>query len=119
MTDPYYSQMKQHKMECDWLYAVADANHGIPNKCACGQSIVVETGEQGRRYYVCKVFEVRMMCDDGSHFRICCLQALENEVNDLKKDARDEVKTRLKQQLKIQQMSEEIEELKKLVKCSP
>ncbi|KAF3539454.1 hypothetical protein F2Q69_00022782 [Brassica cretica] len=114
MTDPYYSQMKQHKMECGWLYAVADANHGIPNKCACGQSIVVETGEQGRRYYVCKVFE-----DDGSHFRICCLQALENEVNDLKKDARDEVKTRLKQQLKIQQMSEEIEELKKLVKCSP
>ncbi|CAG7894474.1 unnamed protein product [Brassica rapa] len=57
--------MKKHKRECDWLYAVADANHGIPNKCACGQSIVVETGEQGRRYYVCKVFE-----DDGSHFRI-------------------------------------------------
>ena len=57
--------------------------------------------------------------DDGSHFRIWCLQALKNEVNDLKKDARDDVKTRLKLQLKIQQMSEEIEELKKLVKGSP
>ncbi|KAF2566767.1 hypothetical protein F2Q68_00024966 [Brassica cretica] len=116
MTDPCYSEMKQHRREYYWLYAVADANQGIPNKCACGQSIVVETGEQGMRYYVCKVFEVRMMCDDGSHFRICCLQALEDEVNDLKKDARDEVQTRLKLQLKIQQMSKEIEELKKLVK---
>ena len=54
--------------------------------------------------------------DDGSHFRICCLQALEDEVNDLKKDVREEVETRLKLQLKIQQMSKEIEELKKLVK---
>ena len=57
--------------------------------------------------------------DDGSHFRICSLQALEHEVNDLKKDACDEVQTRLKLQLKIQQMSEEIEELKKLVKGFP
>ncbi|KAG5415325.1 hypothetical protein IGI04_002892 [Brassica rapa subsp. trilocularis] len=97
------SEKIQYKTECGWLYAVADANHGITNKCACGQSTVVETGEQGRRYYLWKVFEVRMMC------------ALENEVNDLKKDARDEVKTRLKLQLKIQQMSEENEELKKLV----
>ncbi|KAF2563617.1 hypothetical protein F2Q70_00016982 [Brassica cretica] len=111
MMDPFYSKMKQNKREYDWLFAVADANHGIPNKCACGQYIVVETGEQGRRYYVCKVFE-----DDGSHFRICFLQALEDEVNDLKKDVRDEVETRLKLQLKIQQMSKEIEELNKLVK---
>ncbi|KAG5415324.1 hypothetical protein IGI04_002891, partial [Brassica rapa subsp. trilocularis] len=37
----------------------ADANHGLPNKCACGKSIAVETGEQGRRYYLWKV--LRMM----------------------------------------------------------
>ncbi|KAG5415251.1 hypothetical protein IGI04_002818, partial [Brassica rapa subsp. trilocularis] len=104
MTDPWYSEMKQHKREYDWLFTAADANHGIPNKCACGQSIVVESGEQGRRYYVCNVFEVRMMC------------ALEDEVNNLKQDVRDEVETRLKLELKIQQMSKEIEELKKLVK---
>ncbi|KAG2276356.1 hypothetical protein Bca52824_058911 [Brassica carinata] len=60
MMDPCYSEMKQHKRKYDWLFAVADANNGIPNKCACGQSIVVETCEQGRRYYVYKVFEVIM-----------------------------------------------------------
>ncbi|KAF2546268.1 hypothetical protein F2Q70_00022068 [Brassica cretica] len=61
MSDPYYSLMKAEKRECDWLYAVADANYGILTKCACGQPIGVETGEQGRHYYVCKQYEEKSL----------------------------------------------------------
>lgn len=53
------------------------------------------------------------------HLRICCLYALKDEVTDLKKEAHDEVKIRLNLQFKIEQMSEEIAEFKKLVKDFP
>lgn len=137
MLDPYYSLMKAEKRECDWLYAVVDANYGIPTKCACGQPIGVETGEQGRHYYIWKKCEVRIDCtkwkcflqdlelvvfnlqvlltvqDDGLHFRICCLQAIEHELTMLKNDARDEAINRTKLESKIAQIILELAEIKK------
>lgn len=61
MADPYYAEMKQHKRDADWLFACMYANYCIPKKCTCGGAITVETDERGRNYYVCKVFEVRMV----------------------------------------------------------
>ncbi|KAF3544953.1 hypothetical protein DY000_02007942 [Brassica cretica] len=88
MSDPYYNLMKADKRECDWLYAVADANYGIPTKCACSQPIGVETGEQGRHYYVCK------QCEN---------------------DVRDEAINYAKLESKVMQIILKFAELKKLV----
>nr|VDD23502.1 unnamed protein product [Brassica rapa] len=78
MADPYYVEMKQHKRDADWLFACMYANYCIPKKCTCGGAITVETDERGRNYYVCKVFE-----DDGLHIRHICLDAIEEEFDDI------------------------------------
>ncbi|CAF2097803.1 unnamed protein product [Brassica rapa] len=108
--DPYYSLMKAEKRECDWLYAVVDANYGIPTKCACGQPIGVETDLE------LVVFNLQVLLtvqDDGLHFRICCLQAIEHELTMLKNDARDEAINRTKLESKIAQIILELAEIKK------
>ncbi|KAG2305103.1 hypothetical protein Bca52824_033754 [Brassica carinata] len=110
MTDPHYADMKQHKRDYDWLECVAYAHYCIPKKCACGGPITVETDERGRHYYACKVFE-----DDGLHIRHGCFSAIEEELDELKKQYREEVSLRCKLQYELAVMSTEIKELKKLI----
>ena len=57
--------MKAHKAHYDMLFAVADAQHGIPKLCPCG-SITKEFVDEedtydylpGKRYFICKDCEV-------------------------------------------------------------
>ncbi|KAG2330303.1 hypothetical protein Bca4012_020093 [Brassica carinata] len=109
MMDPYFADMKQHKRDTDWLYAIVDSHYCIPKKCTCGGAITVETDERGRNYYVCKVFE-----DDGLHILHACLDAIEEELNVLKREYADEVLLRCKLKYELGLMREEIKELKKL-----
>ncbi|KAG2332006.1 hypothetical protein Bca52824_003186 [Brassica carinata] len=110
MTDPHYADMKQHKRDYDWHECVAYAHYCIPKKCACGGPITVETDERGRHYYASKVFE-----DDGLHIRHGCFSAIEEELDELKKQYREEVSFRCKLQYELAVMSTEIKELKKLI----
>ncbi|KAL0742012.1 hypothetical protein Bca4012_083525 [Brassica carinata] len=110
MADPYYADMKQHKQDAGWLYACMYANYCIPKKCTCGWVITVETDERGRNYYVCKVFE-----DDGLHIRHACLGEIEEDVDMLKSQYREEVSLRRKLQYEVEEMRKDIQELKNLL----
>ncbi|KAG2305290.1 hypothetical protein Bca52824_033941 [Brassica carinata] len=110
MADPYNADMKQQKRDADWLYACMYANYSIPKKCTCGGTITVKTDERGRNYYVCKVFE-----DDSLHIRHSCLDAIEEEVDMLKCQYREEVSLRRKLQDEVEEMRKDIQELKNLL----
>lgn len=57
--------MKAHKDYYNMLYAVSDAQQGIPQMCPCG-SITKEFVDEedtydylpGKRYFICKDYEV-------------------------------------------------------------
>ncbi|KAG2322859.1 hypothetical protein Bca52824_016072 [Brassica carinata] len=99
MTDPYYADMQQHERDSDWLEAVTYAHYCIPKKCTCGGPITVETDKRGRNYYVCKDFK-----DDGLHIQHACLDAIEEELNELKKQYAKEVSLQCKLQYELEQM---------------
>ncbi|KAG2330391.1 hypothetical protein Bca4012_020022 [Brassica carinata] len=63
ITDPNYADMKQHKMDYDWLEAVTYAHYCIPEKYTCGGPITVEMDKRGRNYYLCKYFKIRFMAN--------------------------------------------------------
>ncbi|KAG2315367.1 hypothetical protein Bca52824_018489 [Brassica carinata] len=106
MTDPHYADMKQHKRDYDWLECVTYAHYCIPKKCACSGPITVETDER-KTLLRCK--------DDGLHIRHGCFSAIEEELDELKKQYREEVSLRCKLQYELAVMSTEIKELKKLI----
>ncbi|KAL0743163.1 hypothetical protein Bca4012_084676 [Brassica carinata] len=77
---------KAHKAYYNMLYAVTEAQHGIPKLCPCG-SIMKEIVDEedtydylpGKRYFVCKDFE-----NDGLHFRQPWVMGMQQEVERLK-----------------------------------
>ncbi|KAL0655382.1 hypothetical protein Bca4012_075966 [Brassica carinata] len=119
MADPYYAEMKQQKRDADWLFPCMYANCCIPKKCTCGGTITVETDERGRNYYVCKVFEVRMVVtlinNDSLHIRRACHDAIEEEVDVMKSKFREEVSLHRRLQFEVEEMRKDIQELKNLL----
>lgn len=75
MTDPYYTDMKQHKKDNDWREWVCYVQHCIPKKCVCDAPITLETDDKGTSYYSCKYFEVRTRVHNRIYIvnRIVCI----------------------------------------------
>ncbi|KAJ4867704.1 Uncharacterized protein Rs2_50751 [Raphanus sativus] len=113
--DPLLNQFKESQNETEQKLVrveklVLDATFKIPKKCFCRGAITVETDERGRNFYVCKDFK-----NDGLHIRHNCLTAIEEELDCLRIQYAQEVALRRELQFELQQMREEIKELKQLI----
>lgn len=115
MTDPSYEDDKEHKRYNDMLFFIADSDNGIPLCCPCGGQIVIHISKAGtdigKKYFVCKHFEVKTYnisfsffefiistCgfqDDGLHRKKEWGEAIEEETKKLMRKVDDhEVKIR-------------------------
>ncbi|CAN6860856.1 hypothetical protein Bca4012_044486 [Brassica carinata] len=109
MTDPYYSNIKQWKMDSDRRELVLYAHHCIPKICACGAPVRLSTDEKGKSYFECTEFE-----DDGFHIRHGCFNAFEEELEELNEKVAEEAKSRKKMVDEMKKMREDIKLLKEL-----
>ncbi|KAJ4901698.1 hypothetical protein Rs2_15649 [Raphanus sativus] len=95
--DPQLNQFKESQNETE-------------QKLVRLEKIVLETDERGRNYYVCKDLK-----NDGLHIRHNCLTAFEEELDCLRSQYAQEVSLRRELQFELEQMREEIKELKQLI----
>ncbi|KAL0855061.1 hypothetical protein Bca101_060213 [Brassica carinata] len=112
--------MKARKDYYNMLFAVSDAQKGIPKLCPCG-SITKEFVDEedtydylpGKRYFICKDYQVRSILsliiylhNDGLHFRQPWVKGMQEEVERLKERIYEQEKvlrecTALKEQVRM------------------
>ncbi|KAL0733153.1 hypothetical protein Bca4012_009363 [Brassica carinata] len=112
--------MKAQKDYYNMLFAVSDAQMGIPKLCPCG-SITKEFVDEedtygylpGKRYFICKNYQVRSILsliiylhNDGLHFRQPWVKGMQEEVERLKERIYEQEKvlrecTALKEQVRM------------------
>ncbi|KAG2292672.1 hypothetical protein Bca52824_039341 [Brassica carinata] len=109
MSDPYYADVKQWKMDYDRREMVLFANHRIPKTCVCGGPITLATDDKEKSYYECIEYE-----DDGLHIRHPCFHAIKEELEELKKKVAEEASRRMNVEDEMKKMREDIKLLKEL-----
>ncbi|CAN7047122.1 unnamed protein product [Brassica oleracea var. botrytis] len=72
----------------DMLYAVNDSNFGIPDRCPCGSTIVIQISTEAaaipKKYFVCKDFK-----NDGLHRKQEWTAAIKEKTRRVKKTVDD------------------------------